>query len=188
MTAQRKPKAKAEPTRSKAPGVAAKKKPKNPLMLNRHGNSKYTESIALEICERIGNGEPLAKICRDKHMPQLTTVYDWQKAHTEFSERVARAREAGFDQIAQEALTIADTPIAGVVSKLEPGKPNDDGSPGALVVVEQRREDMLGHRKLQVETRLKLLACWDPRRYGQKQEITGPDGGPLVVQVVKFGE
>lgn len=158
-----------------------------------HGNSKYTEALTIEICERIGNGEPLAQICRDEHMPQLTTVYDWQHAHPEFAERVARARVAGFDMIAQEALTIADTPIVGIVSKLGKGEANKDGTPGELVVVEQRREDMLGHRKLQVDTRLKLLACWDPRRYGAKvsQEITGADGGPQehkwVVEVVSCG-
>ena len=41
---------------------------------------------------------------------------------------------------------------------------------------------MLGHRKLQVETRLKLLAKWDPKRYGDlmRQEISGPDGSPIT--------
>jgi hypothetical protein len=43
------------------------------------------------------------------------------------------------------------------------------------------RRDMLGHRKLQIETRLKLLAKWDPKRYGERMatEISGPDGGPI---------
>lgn len=31
---------------------------------------------------------------------------------------------------------------------------------------------MLGHRKLQIETRLKLLAVWDPRRFGNKIDVT----------------
>jgi hypothetical protein len=35
--------------------------------------------------------------------------------------------------------------------------------------------DMLGHRKLRIDTRIKLLWKWDPRRYGDKlqQVISG---------------
>src|SRR5690606_2502293 len=125
-----------------------------------HGRpSKFTPALAGEIIERISEGEPLAQIVRDDHMPGLRTVYDWMERDAEFSARIARAREAGFDMIAQDALRIADTPVEGVVEKMEPDKES-----GNLVVVERRREDMLGHRKLQVETRLKLLAKWDPRR------------------------
>lgn len=130
-----------------------------------------------EIVDRISAGEPLAQICRDDGMPALRTVYDWQEADTELSARIARARIAGYDMIAQDALRIADTPAEGVIEKLEPG------AGGELVVVERRREDMLGHRKLQVDTRLKLLAKWDPKRYGDRvaHELSGPGGGALTL-------
>ena len=39
---------------------------------------------------------------------------------------------------------------------------------------------MLGHRKLQVETRLKLLAKWDPKRYGEKLALGGADDLPPI--------
>lgn len=140
--------------------------------------STFTQEIADEICERIGEGEPLAQICRDEHMPGLTTVYDWQKANEEFSESIARAREAGFDQIAMEALRIADTPQIGEFVTEKPimieGKPLD-----GVTVREVKTEDMLGHRKLQVDTRLKLLAKWDPKRYGDKQLVGSDPDNPL---------
>jgi hypothetical protein len=46
---------------------------------------------------------------------------------------------------------------------------------------EIKRSDMLGHRRLQVETRFKLLEKWDPTRYGRKttREVSGPAGGPV---------
>ena len=44
-------------------------------------------------------------------------------------------------------------------------------------------EDMLGHRKLQIETRLKLLACWNPSKYGNKVAVGGDPGNPLKVEV-----
>ena len=43
-------------------------------------------------------------------------------------------------------------------------------------------EDMLGHRKLQIETRLKLLAVWDPKRYGNKMQIGGDGGDPIKIK------
>jgi hypothetical protein len=43
-------------------------------------------------------------------------------------------------------------------------------------------EDMLGHRKLQIETRLKLLAVWDPKRYGNKVQLGGDGGAPIRVE------
>jgi hypothetical protein len=102
-------------------------------------------------------------------MPDVRTVYDWQGKDAGFSADIARAREAGFDRIAMDALAIADTPLEGQIITDKP-----DGR-------EIKRSDMLGHRRLQVETRLKLLSKWDPKRYGEwiATEISGPDGGPV---------
>lgn len=86
-------------------------------------------------------------------------MYDWMDKDDDFSAAIARAREVGHDAIAEEALNIADTPIEGIRTKV--GK---DGT-------EVTTEDMLGHRKLQIETRLKLLAKWNPKKYGDKLEV-----------------
>lgn len=134
------------------------------------------DAVTAEICSRVSNGEHLRGICRENHMPNFSVVYDWINEDEDFAQRFARARETGADAIAYEALEIADTPVEAIREKLSDGKR------------EVTKEDALGHRRLQVETRIKLLAKWFPKKYGDKQEITGPDGGPLVVQVVKFGE
>lgn len=93
-------------------------------------------------------------------MPSVSTVHEWMKADDAFSGSIARARKDGFDVIAADCLKIADTPKTGKIVKRSP-----DGTTETI-------EDMLGHRKLQIDTRLKLLAKWDPKRYGDKQEIT----------------
>jgi hypothetical protein len=41
---------------------------------------------------------------------------------------------------------------------------------------------MLGHRKLQIETRLKLLACWNPKKYGTKVALGGDAGNPIKIE------
>lgn len=119
----------------------------------------YTQKIADEICERIAQGEPLRQICRDEHMPGWVTVYEWLKKYDDFAEHFARARELGHDAIAEEALEIANTPLMG--EEFE-----EDGEK-----VKIKRSDMLGHRKLQIETRLKLLAKWSPKKYGDRQQV-----------------
>lgn len=122
--------------------------------------STYTIELADEICERIASGETLRAICRESHMPSWVTVYAWRKANPQFSERLALARELGGDAIAEETLEIADTPQKGVRE--------EQTHEGYKTV----REDMLGHRKLQVDTRLKLLAVWFPRKFGQRIDVT----------------
>lgn len=135
----------------------------------------YTQQAADEIIERLSGGETLASICRREGMPKRQTVSDWKHAHPDFSERFAQARDDGFDVIAEECLAISNTPMVGEIEKLEKReKPRAEGAEASeppeyeMVVVERRREDMLGHRKLQIETRLKLLSKWDPRRYADR--------------------
>ena len=128
----------------------------------------FSQEIADKVCERIAQGEPLRQICRDEKMPAWRTVYDWLDAEPEFAARIARARELGFDAIAQDALSIADETQEGVETTIKA-----DGS------IEEKRGDMLGHRKLRIETRLKLLAKWDPKRYGERTTLAGDPDAPL---------
>jgi hypothetical protein len=118
--------------------------------------SARTPELADTLVEGLTNGIPLRQLCRD-HGISKSEVYRWFEDDPELQGRIARARVMGFDEIAEEALEIADTPIEGVEYTTKA-----DGS------TEEKRGDMLGHRKLQIETRLKLLAKWDPKRYGER--------------------
>lgn len=132
--------------------------------------SEYTQEIADAICERLSEGEPLRQICRDDDMPAWRTVYDWKDVHADFAARIAHAREAGHDAIAADCLEIAD----------ETGRDTIYGENG-----ERADTEWISRSKLRIETRLKLLAKWDPKRYGEKvtQEHTGPDGGGIDMNV-----
>lgn len=134
--------------------------------------TKFTSELAAAICERLAAGESLRSICRDEGMPQWQTIYRWMGVDVELSNRIAHAREIGADAIAEQALEIADTPMAGVREE-----ESDEG-------FKRVTEDMLGHRKLQVDTRLKLLAKWFPKKYGDNShlQLTGPDDGPVLVE------
>lgn len=110
-----------------------------------------------EVIEWVSNGKTLRSYCRQDAKPSRQVIDLWRREDDEFASRFARARDLGCDVIAEEALEIADTQELGEIVTEDPEK-------GTIV----RREDMLGHRKLQVETRLKLLARWFPQRYGDR--------------------
>lgn len=133
--------------------------------------SKCTPAVVQEICERLSKGEPLAVICRDDHMPDPATAWRWQRDLVEVSQAIARAREDGFDAIAAETLTIADDDHRDWQAVYTDGVITDIKVDG----------EHIQRSKLRIDTRLKLLAKWDPKRYGEKlsTEITGKDGGPI---------
>ena len=56
----------------------------------------------------------------------------------------------------------------------------------SIRVTSSGSETHVGWRRLQIETRLKLLAKWNPKKYGAKQqtELTGPDGGAIKTEAV----
>ena len=147
-----------KPTRKKAAPAEAKP-PGRP--------SKYTTELADEIVERLSEGEPLRQICRDERMPSWSAVYRWMEADATFSERIAGGRARGFDAIASECLDIADHGLNDTYIDEQGNK--------------RTETDVIQRSKLRIETRLKLLAKWDPKRYGDKQttELTGPNGGPV---------
>ena len=93
-------------------------------------------------------------------MPAWRTVYDWMWRNEQLSTAIAHARDIGYDKMAEECIEIADTLHIGVKKVYSAGAEEGEDS---VTVTE---EDMLGHRKLRIETRLKLLAKFNPKKYG----------------------
>ena len=117
--------------------------------------STYTDEVAKLICERLETGEPLLQILRDAGMPAPRTVYDWIDANPDFAARFARARDIGFDAIAEDTMAIVDQ-----IPERTLTEHGDKVDPGHVAWLKNRAEQ-----------RLKLLAKWSPKRYGDKQQI-----------------
>lgn len=81
--------------------------------------SIYSEDLAAEICRRLAGGESLRSVCRDDHMPHISTVLLWvvDGRHVEFSEQYMRAREAQGYFYADSMLDLANLVGTG---ELEP--------------------------------------------------------------------
>ena len=113
----------------------------------------------------LSKGTPLAVICRGDGMPDDDTIRDWSDADPDLKRAIARAREAGWDQIALDALEIADNGTADTKKLPEGGEAPD--------------HEWISRSKLRVDTRLKLLAKWDPKRYGELLKHGNADGSNL---------
>lgn len=138
----------------------------------RMGNkTSYTAAVASRLVQELSEGKPLRQICREQNVP-WRTVYEWINRRKDFAERIAKARELGYDAIAEECLAIANTPVTGKITTTKEG--------GGIEVKE---EDMLGHRKLQIWTRLQLLAKWNPKKYGDRVTHAGDPSAPLTLEL-----
>lgn len=146
-------------------------------MANYHAKGRPTvrdEALVDQIIDRVTGGEPLAQVLRDEGMPSPSAFYNWLNADEELDGRFARAREYGHDAIAANALHIANTPQEGVTEEYERRMVDNPDDPEGekveeFVLVKRKVGDMIDHRKLQIDTRLKLLAKWD-RRYADRTQ------------------
>jgi hypothetical protein len=140
--------------------------------------SLYTTELIERICERLETGEPMAQICRDDGMPAYRTVKDWIDGKPDVSAAIARAREIGFDAIAQDTLTIADDGRNDFMERLAA-----DGDEKAQLAF---NAEHVQRSRLRVDTRLKLLAKWDPKRYGDKLALGGAEDLPPMQTITKI--
>lgn len=122
-------------------------------------------AVIKAVIEGLSIGTPLTVICRGEGMPADNTFREWMASDQELSDAIACAREAGFDQIALDALAIAD-------DTWNDTKKTKDGD-------EQPNSEWITRSRLRVETRLKLLAKWDPKRYGELIKHGNADGSNI---------
>lgn len=88
-------------------------------------------------------------------MPSWQRIYEWVAIDDVFAGRIARSRELGADAIAEQTLDILDEPPER--TNTEHGDKVDSG--------------YVAWQKNRAEQRLKLLAKWFPKKYGDRQEI-----------------
>lgn len=136
--------------------------------------SKYTPEIAQEMCALLADGIPLREICRRDGFPAWQTVYDWMYRDDALGEEgvglsgaIARAREVGQDAIAEQIWVDINAEPERILS--EGGGRIDPG--------------YVQWQKAKAEIGLKLLAKWNPKRYGDKIALGGDPGNPVQTQV-----
>lgn len=136
--------------------------------------SKYTPEIAQEMCNMLADGIPLREICRQEGYPAWRTVYDWMYQDDALGEKgvglsaaIAKAREIGQDAIAEQIWIEVNQEPERILTegggKIDPG--------------------YVQWQRVKAEIGLKLLAKWNPKRYGDKIAVGGDPGNPVQAQV-----
>lgn len=119
--------------------------------------SKFTQTLADDICERIANGESLRNICRDKSMPDKTTVLRWVDDNNDFCDQYARACARREDSFFDDLIEIADSVTADAAE--------------------------VAKARVQIDARKWVLSRMNPKKYGDRvqQEVSGSIGAEVTL-------
>lgn len=137
-----------------------------------------------ELAIWISEGKTLREFCRQADKPSYGTIYDWLEADEEFASRIARARLIGEDVIAMECLEIADDGTNDWETRTR-----KNGTE-----YEAHNPEVVNRSRLRIDTRLKLLAKWNPRKFGDKVDLNlggqgdNPIQAAITVQFVRTGD
>lgn len=146
-----------------------------------------TPQVIDYICQELAKGIPLTVICRGHDqdgeplpvgdvprpglMPKPVTVIAWQAEDPAIDSAILRAREAGEVALLEQCMDIADDE-------------RHDWELSKKGVV--TNEVAIGRAKLRIETRLKLLAKFNPRKWGDK--IAHEHSGKVGLESLVAGE
>lgn len=122
--------------------------------------AKKTPELCAKVLERLALGETLSSISRE--LGFSTVAWNqWCRQDKALGIAHDEARSAGADAIADEVLAIIDEHPNVVESRIDTGH--------------------VSWARNRAEYRLKLLAKWQPKKYGDKTttEVTGADGAEL---------
>jgi hypothetical protein len=124
--------------------------------------SRKTPEVMDEIVKRISEGESMRSVCRDKRMPSIDAVINWQRDDPDFAYRCARARELQAE--------VMDEKILSVAERVENGEMDPHAARVVLSAYQWRAAKLA------------------PKKYGEKIETThqvGESITKIVREIVK---
>lgn len=138
----------------------------------------YTTKLAEEICNAIATtpNKSIVLLCKEnEQFPDYSTIKRWlrDERREEFRTLYAQAKEDQAELLAEEIIEIADDSARDEII-------TEDGRS-----IENR--EFINRSRLRVDARKWVAAKLLPKKYGDKIGLTDGDGGPLTVQVVRFG-
>ena len=122
--------------------------------------SIYSATLAAIICGRMAEGESVRSICRDKDMPDRSTVSRWASENAEFHSHYTRAEHLRVEVMSDECLEIADDGTTDFITKV--------GRNG--VEYEAVDQEHIQRSRLRVDTRKWLMSKLKPEKYGERVE------------------
>ena len=135
------------------------------------GKSLYTQALADAICERLEAGDSLRKACEAVPGTDHATVLRWAKDETciGFANQYARARESGYQLLADQILEISDDSSGDTIDTEHGPKAN---------------AEFVARSRLRVDSRKWMLSKMLPKLYGDKIETT-LQVGDTVTKIIR---
>ncbi|WP_278494925.1 hypothetical protein [Chryseobacterium arthrosphaerae] len=147
----------------------------------------YTEERKDKVFNRIINaiandGLPIRQILKEKWSPSPSTFFEWLEDDKSKAKRYARACEIRAEFLFEEMREIAFTPEIGETIEM-----TQKGGKDGKKEIKKIQGDMLGHRKLKVDTIKWQISKLYPKKYGDKLDLTSdgekiPGSIPLVLE------
>lgn len=141
---------------------------------------ELTPELRTEFCERIADGETVAEIAADPHMPTERGIYLALGRDQAFATDYARAREGQLVRWEDELIRIADDASNDFMERQR-----QDGSAERVI-----DHDHISRSKIRIDTRKWLMSKRLPKRYGDRvsTEVSGPEGGPIPMETMSDRE
>jgi hypothetical protein len=140
---------------------------------------RFSQALADRICADLASGMTLREVCRQEAMPDPSAVIQWKNDdRCGFAQQYARAREAGYEIMADDLVEIADDGTNDYMQR--------ETERGVEVLVDH---DHVTRSRLRLDTRKWLLSKALPKIYGDKVQHTGANDAPLFPSIrVLFGD
>lgn len=152
---------------------------KKPKATRRRGRpTKFSKALGDRICDAISDGKSLRTVCLDEKMPDKATVFRWLRLPSmkDFRDQYARACEARADAFAEDIIDIADDATNDYMEVMD--------KDGDVIGYKVNGEAIL-RSKLRSDNRKWLMARMQPKKYGERVDITSGDK-PLERSVTVF--
>jgi len=134
--------------------------------------TKKTDALVEEVLSRLAQGETLAALGRELNF-HPTVWAEWCRNDETLAFAYAQAKEVGYDVIADDVLHIIDAEPERLLEKDAAGNTVAGRLDNASVTWQKNR----------AEYRMKLLAKWAPKKYGDSSTLNlgNKDDKPLAI-------
>lgn len=117
----------------------------------------YADTLEAQmIVDYVASGMTVTRACKILGINRRQDIYRHMERSERFRDAMEKARLDGYDAIAEQTVEIADDDSQDIVETRFGPKFN---------------KEFAARSKLRVETRLKLLAKWHPKKYGEKLQV-----------------
>ncbi len=137
-----------------------------------------TSKVCETILVRLASGESMARICRDKAMPNETTVYRHIFADDDFRQSYELAREIQAERAVDEMIEIADD---GRNDWIENNDPNNPGY--------RMNGENVQRSRLRIDARKWTAMKLRPKKYGDRidHKHSGEAENPIIAILKSMG-